>query len=191
MSVIERLIKDQWLRNRDYDEKRRKGIVLATDLTMCPLKRRFLIRYPIIYSPSPAMIVGSLVHLGLEAHLAGTTGGTAEVTMSRRIDGTTIEGTIDVLTGDTVYEIKSGRDHKGPEPSEHHVLQTRIYMWLSGRRRGRIVYATMNRLCEYDVEDPCTDDEIRLLLKSDAAPRWEWECRGYCPFSVICPKRST
>jgi len=189
MSVIERLVKDQWLRQQKFISERKEGVVFITDLTLCPLRREFSKEFPIIYTVEPPTIVGTLCHWGLEEFLDKLLVGQREVELARIIDGVTVQGTIDFMTKDTVFEIKSGRDHIGQEPAEHHVLQVRLYMWLAKKPKGKIIYVTFGRLAEYDVTNPCTDDEVRMLLQDDTAPKWDWECKSYCLYSRICPRR--
>jgi len=169
-------------------DKKEKNVVWVSDLIRCKLKGEYELLYTELYDIQPYQVLGYLLHMGLEKFLAMTQEGMSEYDVEKEIDGVKITGRIDFLTDDTVYEIKYMRDHRDNKPLEHHVLQTRIYMWMTDRKKGKIIYVTPNRIAEYDITDPMNDDEVRILLEErDKIPRWDWECK-YCEWSKICPK---
>jgi len=191
MSIIEKLLEEDFVKRIQRNEEKKSGVVFVTDLTRCALKSHYEERLPFLSQPSPSMTLGKLLHLGMQQYLQRKYEGQEEVTLIKEIEGVKIRGDIDFLTKDTVFEIKSGRDFKGNEPAEHHLLQTRLYMWLANREKGKIIYVTLGRLAEYDIDRPMSDDEVRILLKDKATPRWtEWEC-DYCLYRSICPKSIT
>jgi len=204
----------------DYiKEKNREGLriladkkpyeIWVTELLMCPLKSFFNKELTIemdgvVISPlfaeeldSPSLVLGDLVHRGLEQWLQEKYGCETEVEVSREIEigGTkyTIKGRIDALCGDTVIEIKYVRDIKSNQPFSHHVRQLQIYMWMTNRIRGKILYVSPARLLEYEVKSPVNEPQVAMMVEEylikphNLTPRYDWECR-YCPFQSICPR---
>jgi len=188
---------------RKRAERKLENELYVTDLIYCPLKVRFSKIYQELALGTvfePRALIGDFIHKGIERTLAeilGEANVKSEVEYEKDIvvDGTTfiVKGRIDVILGDTVVEIKSSRsDISLPHP--HHVQQLRIYLWLTGMKRGLLLYVTDERLAEFFVEDPASDGEvsdlIRSVLTGRPAPRYSWECR-YCPFSSVCSSKIT
>ena len=103
-----------------------------------------------------------------------------------------VKGRIDAIVGDNVVEIKTSRsDINIPHP--HHVQQVRVYLWLTGLRRGLLVYLTPERIAEFYIETPASDGEIidliRSIIAGEPAPRYSWEC-NYCAYSSLCPRKT-
>jgi len=73
-------------------------------------------------------------------------------------------------------------------PQEHHLLQTRIYEWLTGLP-AELMYITPDGIKGYLAGEPLTDEEMIGLVKNPKSPMWTWECR-YCSYSRFCPKSS-
>jgi len=84
-----------------------------------------------------------------------------------------------------VIEIKYASDIRGNEPYEHHILQLRLYLWLTEYEEGRLIYITPNRLIEFKITEKMTDDEVLMMLDTWQSPEWSWEC-DYCRFYSIC-----
>ena len=185
----------------------REGLTVSvTDLTSCSQKYHFRLKYPellITQSYYPALINGRVMHRGIQEilldrffdfiqvevpvekslNIPGSDGMPRIVKVSGRVDA--------LLADDTVIEFKTSRsDHE--TPLEHHVLQLRIYLNMTGRRRGLLVYLTPERITEYWITNPLSDEELQQLvretLNNERHPRWSWEC-SYCPFSIICPHK--
>ncbi|MBW2675537.1 MAG: PD-(D/E)XK nuclease family protein, partial [Deltaproteobacteria bacterium] len=107
-----------------------------------------------------------------------------------------ITGRIDVLAyrgnEKIVYEIKTARSDVGI-PHQHHIEQLRIYMNMVNAQKGILLYITPDRVTEYYVTNPMSDEELVKLVEEFLkfnGPRYEWEC-NYCVYSVICPLKKT
>ena len=200
MAILEELYV---IKQRDFSEKLREltdpNVVYVTDLVTCSNKRAMRLSYPLLsFQFEPQLLIGELVHAGLQALLAkNESGWRAEVQIEEKYD---IDGREVVLKGradlvrydndipDTVAEIKTARMRSDEAPLEHHVMQLRIYLQLLGARRGILLYVTPDRLVEFEIEPVSVDIEalIRETVYNMRAPRYEWECR-YCTFRKFCP----
>ncbi len=176
-------------RIRELERHERDGI-WVTDLVRCPLKREFEERFPELYRASvysPATILGSLVHLGLENLLSSELNAQTEVKGERQVGDYKIVGRIDAIVGRVGIEIKTSRADL-EIPYEHHVLQAKIYNWLYDLEKTVLVYVTPDRFTEYHVSERVSEEDVIKLVLDKRAPRYDWECR-YCHFSVICPNK--
>ncbi|WP_244403890.1 CRISPR-associated protein Cas4 [Pyrolobus fumarii] len=186
-------------KERDFAEKleeaTREDIVYVTDLTSCSQKRVFRLSMPLLsFRFEPAMLLGELVHRGLEAILEEEGWATEmEVVKRFEIDGEVYElrGRVDaaLVTEDGVEEVVEIKTARSVEkPLEHHVLQLQVYMTLLGAKRGTLVYVTPDRVVEYAVGPREVDVEqlVRETVHNLARPRFDWECR-YCPYRRYCP----
>ena len=182
-------------------ESKAENELYVTDLVLCPLKPKFQRMYrelALAHSFAPLALMGEFAHMGLERVLQEILGEDVvkvEVEYERDIavNGRSyvIKGRIDAIVGDTVLEIKTGRSDANI-PHQHHVQQVRLYLWLTGLRKGVLLYVTPERLVEYPITDPASDgevmDAVRSVLSGEPAPRYQWECQ-YCPYAQLCPKR--
>ncbi len=186
---------------------REPGVLWVTDLTRCPMKYEYELRYPELATPAtydPHFILGDLVHLGLQRllSLAKERGLTevefkSELEASKRLkvdeEEVIIKGRLDLLIevkGQKVgYEVKYSRADTNI-PREHHKLQASLYGWLFGLDDMRLLYITPERIVEFKVETQLADVDVLILIKEHRAktkiPRWSWECR-YCPLTILCP----
>lgn len=203
MVVLEELYR---IRQQEFTEKLKEQsdphIVYVTDLTSCSHKRVLRRNYPLLsFRFEPQMILGDLVHLGLESTLTGIKHErgrwVAEVEVNQEYE---VEGEFYRLKGraDLVYyedeepsvvvEIKTSRDLPDNKPLEHHILQLQVYMNVLGASRGFLVYVTPERLVEFPIEKSSIDIKalLRETVENARRPRYEWECR-YCPYSRLCP----
>ena len=182
--------------------------VYVTALVQCPLKFFFSIKYRDIARVQiyqPQLIVGKILHIGLERLLEKSSDFEIvgfEVDVEKRISiesnglpmFVTIRGRIDVLTkvnGELVpVEIKTARGDYNI-PSEHHVLQLRIYMNMVNASKGVLFYLTPDRIAEITIEKPLDDYDLQKLVEGfmkRKGPRYGWEC-GYCPFNILCSSK--
>ncbi|MEM1644429.1 MAG: CRISPR-associated protein Cas4 [Ignisphaera sp.] len=175
----------------------------VTDLVYCPLKYRYQKLYKeltIASAINPATLLGEFTHHGIEKMLIEILGldnvkTEVEYEKSVEVEGTLyiIKGRIDAIIGDYVVEIKTSRSDTSI-PQNHHILQTRLYLWLTGYKKALLLYVTANRIAEFIVDKPATDIEVSDLvreIKAGApAPRYSWECR-YCIYSALCPNKRT
>ncbi len=171
------------------------SIVYVTDLVSCSQKRVFRLEMPLAaFRFEPPLLLGDLVHLGLE-RLLEEEGWVAEVEVEKRVevDGRvyTLRGRADAVLFDEngvrhVVEIKTARSIE--RPLEHHILQLQIYMELLGAEGGSIVYVTPDKILEFEVPRRSVDVErlVAETVRNEARPRFDWECR-YCPFRRFCP----
>lgn len=183
-------------------EKKLDNEFYVTDLVYCPLKYRYQKLYrelAVISAISPAAILGELAHYGLEkvlVDLLGEGNVKTEVEYEKHVEVENtmyiVKGRVDAVIGDYIVEIKTGRSDISI-PQSHHILQTRIYLWLTGFRKALLLYVTQNRIAEYLVDTPASDGEIsdlvRGILTGLPAPRYAWEC-DYCTYSTLCPSKS-
>ena len=66
------------------------------------------------------------------------------------------------------------------------MLQVQLYLWLSGRERGVIIYVTPSKFREFEVYPEFEDDEdVAILVDEWLSPKYDWEC-NYCEFSSVC-----
>lgn len=173
----------------------------VTDLIYCPLKYKYQKLYKeltIASAVSPITMLGEFAHYGIEKILIdifGVDNIKTEVKCEKgiEVDGMayTIKGRIDAVIGDYIVEIKTGRSNTSI-PQQHHIMQTRIYLWLIGYKKALLLYITANRITEYFIDKPATDGEIIDLIRSTIsgapAPRYQWEC-NYCTYSLLCPDK--
>ena len=169
-------------------------VIYVTDLVYCPLKRGFRQRFPeLAFSFKPPQVTGTLIHRGLRETLEEA-GFELEkpVEASIRIGDNLyrVKGRVDAYREDLIIEIKTGR--AGQQlPHEHHVLQVKLYLDLTGVGRGMIVYITPDRLVEYTVkpERGLLEKMLQEHLEEARAPLWDWECR-LCTFADYCSRRT-
>ena len=171
--IIEKLLDLQ--RQEQESHMRAENEVYVTDLTRCAIKRYFEERYSV--PPSTEAVVGKLLHNGFSSFVRQVEPEAQfEVSYKKEIDGVIIKGRVDVDLGPELWELKTGRDAPKDEPSEHHLLQCRIYLWLTDKALVRLIYITLNQFREFEIVDPCTDEEMRGLLKDRKSPMFTWEC---------------
>lgn len=182
-------------------EKKLDNEFYVTDLVYCPLKYRYQKLYrelTLSAAISPVTILGEFTHYGIEKVLSEMLGFDSvklEVDYEKDIEVEDtlyiVKGRIDAVIGDTIVEIKTSRSDISI-PQNHHVLQTRIYLWLSGYKNALLLYITPSRITEFPINKPATDDEVINLIKETLTcthtPRYSWEC-GYCIYSVLCPSK--
>lgn len=180
-------------------EEKRDNEIFVTDLIYCPLKYRYQKVYKELVlgtAFSPVTLYGEIIHHGLEKFLVmlfGEDNIRIEVEYARNmyVDNNIyiIKGRIDAIIEDCVIEIKSSNSDKNI-PHEHHITQTRIYLWISNLDRALLIYITPSRIAEYEVKGAVSNGELTDLIRSiivgQPAPRYSWECR-YCIYAILCP----
>ncbi len=184
--------------NKRIEEMRDPHVVYVTDLVVCSHKRQLRIQYPLLhFSFEPPLLLGLLVHRGLEALLTSDEKWRAEypieTTIRIKSEEYTIKGRIDLVRVDDkgniveIVEIKTAKTLPENAPLEHHVMQVKAYMKLTRAHKGLIVYITPDRVAEFEVEK--ADIDIKRLLSETVYdlvhPRYGWECK-YCPYKKIC-----
>jgi len=187
MKVTIQFLLDRYEETKKRLEEKRDNEIWVTDLIGCKLKPYFARQHPIAISDNLSLLIGDLVHQGFLKWLAEKYNAKIEVEFERQFGQYVIKGRVDAIANGCIYELKYMREHNGDEPLEHHVRQVRLYMWLAGVKRGKLIYITNNRFCEYDIENPYHDSDVEVLLNTWDAPRYDWECK-YCPYAFICEK---
>lgn len=128
-----------------WEEERGGGVapsnvVRVTELVQCLLKS-WLERVH-GYSPSDrklvVLVLGDDVHYLMSARFPL---GEGEVRVEKEYRGVKIRGRVDRILGDAVLEFKTA-SRVPLSPLDHHVDQLQLYLWLTGRRRGFIVYVS-------------------------------------------------
>ena len=196
-----REFEDHFRRIKEY-----KGwLIWVSALTQCPRKWYYMLRFPEVAQTEfkGAFVLGRTAHVGMQQLLLsyysalGYDRLAAEVEVEKRIDlddgrDVLLTGRIDALavkgSEKIVYEIKTARSDLGL-PHEHHLMQLRIYMNIVKATRGVLLYLTPDRVAEYFVNEPISDEELEKLVKEFMefkGPKYDWEC-GYCVYSTICP----
>jgi CRISPR-associated exonuclease Cas4 len=184
-------------------EKKLENEIYVTDLIYCPLKYYFQRIYKEIALAegfNPVTIYGEAVHIGIEEVLKrifGSDNVKTEVEFEKEfgVEGKVfiVRGRVDAIVGNYIIEIKSGRSDANI-PHQHHVLQARLYLWLTGLKKAILLYITPNRVSQYIVTEPSSDGEvsdlIRSLLMRSPAPRYNWECL-HCSYAILCPSKRT
>lgn len=175
----------------DQEEARKIGqwynSIHVTELCQCRKKAEYFNKYWLHIFPNPAILVGIMLHKGVQQWLREEFSAEVEVEQEKKLGDIIISGSIDAIVNDWVVEIKHTQDVYESQPYEHHVLQVKLYLWLSGLEKGKLVYISPKKLLEFDVTDKPTDDEVLMLYDTWQSPKWHWEC-NHCPFNQICPK---
>ncbi len=199
MAIVEKLYA---LKLEDFQrriqEMTNPYIIYVTDLVSCSNKRVMRRHYPLLsFRFEPPLILGELVHTGIQSLLTGTGEWKAEVEVRSKkdIDDNEYEivGRVDLVRYEgekpiEVVEVKTVRQLQDNVPYEHHVMQLKIYLEMLGVESGYLLYITPDRIVEYNIErnNLNLDELIRQTVYNLAKPRYAWECR-YCPYKRICP----
>ena len=189
MNVIRKLL--VFLRDEELEhiKTRKENEIYVTELVECPMKREFRKDLWHLEVTNPSLILGRLVHEGLELlvkQLFPDEEVKTEVEVERELDDKVIRGRIDAIVGDRIIEIKYMRGIKGDLPLEHHKYQLRLYKWMTGMRKGSIIYITPDGIKEYDEDKPVNNAEILQIIEDNRIPKYDWECK-YCAFAKYCP----
>ena len=199
----------RWRIERLRRHSREESKIYITDLIRCPQKRDFELKFPeLIYYDlvSTPAILGEIIHIGLESIVKEMYNKKdrvlieSEFSKKLKINGKEYEivGRPDIVIiggegNKLIIEIKSAKSDMNI-PYEHHILQTKLYMWLLNANEGYLVYITPERVCEYSIssldKNFLSDDDvanmIKELLEKKNVPKYKWECK-YCKFSSLCP----
>jgi len=189
MEITKRLLLFLRQEELEHIEKREQNEVYVTELVECPLKREFRKELWFLEVTNPSLILGRLVHEGLEKLLQQMfldKQVQIEVEVEKEFEDMKIKGRIDAIVDNEIVEIKYMRGIRGELPLEHHELQLKLYKWLTGIRKARIIYITPDGIKEYKNDKPINSAEIMQILENNNIPRYEWECK-YCAFAKFCP----
>jgi len=184
-SITEQMLFNQWLEKLEHYLYKEGNVIWVSQLVRCKRKAEFEEEMFYVYRLEPYFIMANLIHIGLQKWLQDNYSFEIEKEFQKELAEYVIRGRVDAINKDTVIEIKCTKDVRDNKPYEHHVLQLRLYLWLTGREHGKLIYITPNKLLEFDIHETMDDDEVLLLIDNWKSPRYEWEC-SYCDFACIC-----
>jgi len=175
-----------WLVNEQY----RPDTYAVYEVLECRAKVQFTraLPYTIMNNiTQPTCIIGILVHEGFSTVFSEECKVNRIFSKTIIVDGKeyTINGWPDYYDGQRVIELKF-TSHPVRDVDQKHVLQVRMYMWLTGAKEGYLLYITPRRVYEFKVEEPMTDEEVAELIRNWPSPRDPSEC-NQCSFRNICP----
>jgi len=170
-------------------EEKAEDEVWITDLTECPRKAEFRVKMPDYNLPTPSTIVGDFVHVGVLSWLREFYDAEIEKEITKEIDGIKVKGRVDaILEEGIVVEVKFMRASPERTALPHHIEQVRLYLWLTEKEKGIILYITPDGIYEHPINVPYTDEQVKSLLAVQEIPRYDWECQ-YCSWSAFCEKK--
>jgi len=169
-------------------KEKKENEIWVSELCQCKAKSEFRKSLWFMETDAPSLILGELVHRGLQGFLVSTFGGEVEVEVSKEFEGYLIKGRVDFLTTSEVVEIKYMRASKNELPLPHHVMQLQLYMWILNRKYGRLLYITPDGDFEIPMELKINDNTVKMYLQQWSSPKWDWEC-NYCAYSRFCPHK--
>ncbi len=143
------------------------NIVFVTELTQC-LRKSWFNR---AFSSPPGDEKIVVLVLGDDVHYLMNTQfplGEGEYSVEKEYKGVIIKGRIDRVVGDVIVEFKTA-SRLPDEPYEMHLDQLQLYLWLSGRKRGFIVYVskTNGKIKVFEIDRD--DERIDILLEKALA----------------------
>ena len=193
-SLADHIIVKYHKRHEKLREELSEGVdyvYFVHELCECAKKRGMRELYPELntsHAYEPAIMLGELVHLGVES----LTYSEKEVVKFRDVEtkiGTVrVAGTIDIYhpESETVLEVKYARKLDSDTPLEHHKLQASLYAWLANAKTAEIWYITPEGMKMHGKIEPASRDEVETLITDGKAPMWpKWECK-YCQYVKVC-----
>ena len=195
-SLADHIIVKYHKRHEKLREELSEGVdyvYFVHELCECAKKRGMRELYPELntsHAYEPAIMLGELVHLGVES----LTHSEKEVVKFRDVEtkiGTVrVAGTIDIYYPEenTVVDIKYARKLGNNMPLKRHKLQVSLYAWLANAKYGEIWYITPEGIRTYGLIKPANEATAKHLIEYPKTPMWpKWECK-YCPYTKICPE---
>jgi len=167
--------------------------IYVTDLLVCTERMSLRKKHPEVEVSDPldpVTLEGDIVHKGVEVILRDMLGGIVdietEVDVEARVGGYTLKGRIDmVVDGRVGVEVKHARGDYGI-PHEHHILQARIYKWMSKLDEFELLYVTRDRAVSLPVHGSITEEDILRIISEGRLPKKSWVCE-HCGYSFACP----
>jgi len=184
--------------NEKYKHEHLADKVHVHDLVRCKHKSELEVLFPEgSYKLSPVLFLGeavdefvkNLVMDYREKLFKDLVSTTSEVEKKISINGReiTIIGRPDIIMEDSVIEVKYSRTPED-KPLEHHIAQLKLYMYLTNKKKGILVYFTPRGLREFIIEEEIDEEYVQELVNNWKTPRYDWECQ-YCNYREICPYR--
>ncbi|MGQ4891541.1 MAG: CRISPR-associated protein Cas4 [Candidatus Njordarchaeia archaeon] len=185
---------------RDYQKEKYKTMYDVNtfhvhELVACKFKSELVREIPELSTPlNPPIFIGEGIDNLMKElfekdselqSLTVTTEGVYEKSIN--VDGVEIKivGKPDIVLKDTIIEVKYTQ-FADDLPRDHHIKQLKLYLFLTGYKKGKLVYVTNRGFKEYNIEEPFTEQELVEYIKNWSSPRYEWECT-YCNYKQICP----
>ena len=136
-------------------------------------------------SINPRIVLGELIHLGILKILGKRDEKIVYKDIILNNKRYRFIGMIDAIINNSIIDFKFTLLPSENLPSEKHVLQVKMYMWLTGLEEGYLLYFTPNEILEYKIDEKLSDEDIKRLYEHWDSPRYSWEC-DYCPVKRYC-----
>jgi CRISPR/Cas system-associated exonuclease Cas4 (RecB family) len=175
---------------KELEERYKKRVLFAHELTSCALKSRFsksLHELDLASSFNPRMMIGELIEYGVEKFMQQIGFTKFQGAFVMEMDEFVIAGSPDYISKDksTIVDVKYSFN---PITRDHHIERMQIYLTISNIPRGLLIYISPQGLKSYEVRDKMDQSKIRNLIQNPQIPRYVWECR-LCVYSEFCPYR--
>lgn len=172
---------------RELEEKYKKPVFFAHELTSCSLKRqlsRSLTEIDLSSSFNPRMMLGEIVEYGVEMFMNKLGYIKPDKPCILELDDIVVAGSPDYISkdGKTLVDIKYS---KQLDMREHHATRMEIYLTICNGEKGILLYISRNGIRNYEISEKIDLKKIELLAKTQAAPRYAWECK-LCVFQDFC-----
>jgi len=174
---------------RELEEKYKKPVFFAHELTSCALKRQLsktLTEVDLSASFTPRMIVGEIVEYGLEQFMVRLGFTKPENPCVLELDNMVVAGSPDYISRDGMILIDV-KYSKEPVSRDHHRARMQIYLTICNAEKGVLVYFSPSGIKSYEVSDKMEVQRIKILANSNSIPQYPWEC-GLCVFKDFCPQ---
>ncbi|RLE70920.1 MAG: hypothetical protein DRJ45_04480 [Thermoprotei archaeon] len=136
-------------------------------------------------SINPRIVLGELIHLGILKILGKRDEKIVYKDIILNNKRYRFIGMIDAIINNSIIDFKFTLLPSENLPSEKHVLQVKMYMWLTGLEEGYLLYFTPNEILEYKIDEKLSDEDIKRLYEHWDSPRYSWEC-DYCSVKRYC-----
>ncbi|MBO3768084.1 MAG: hypothetical protein QXS21_03155 [Thermoproteota archaeon] len=195
VSIFHDLLKkylDERERVREIWKAKGKEVVFVHELCECAYKRKLRLIFPEIEKASffnPRFLVGHFIELAVKILLNDQKDHLVSKELFVNGKQLLVCGHIDAIFNELPVEIKYQTDLQGI-PHEHHILQLKLYSWLSNSSFGLLVYISPEGVKIFKIENDLNDEKVIELFRKESSPMWvEWEC-NYCVFERFCEKSS-
>jgi len=207
-SLADHIIEKYHRRHERLREELSEGVdhvYFVHELCECTRKSNLRRLYPRLYyaqARKPPVMLGELIHLGVESLLDYESEVVVDKVIQIEGERVRVAGIMDLYDKERniVIEVKYvNRLRNKPKskkrgcglPLEHHRLQASLYAWLTNASHAEIWYITPKSIETYSLIKPANEKEVEQLIREEKSPRWpEWECK-YCPYTKICTNNKT
>jgi len=185
--LLDAILDWEWKQQLARRIPKKPNEIHVTELIYCRKQAEYFDKFREVFVINPRTLIGRLVHMGLQEWLKQEYNAKCEAEFRKELGNCVIVGHPDAIIDGLLVEIKFAKGVYNNEPYEHHVLQTKLYLWLTELEYALILYFTPEKLLEFSITEKPTDDEVLMLYDTWKSPMWNWEC-SCCPFNQICPK---